>query len=195
MKKVKLKAEEWLRLYAVTDDEKQKAINATIRYVSGQMIERGLNRDSGPLSDKEMGGNASVEIAKIAYTKLFGGKVHWKPTCTLTTQMINIAYSEMGHIIRDYYAKGKDGESIMSHLTFNQQMEMELANQVSAESKLRNLGYDIAQKAVKGNLKLLSYLDALYEEDDYRAIAKRLNVTKSVVMELEKELLAILENS
>lgn len=193
MLKVKLNSEEWLRLKGVSQEEKKQALNATIRWVTGEMVRRGLSRHHGPLSDREMGGNASTEIAKIAYSKLFGGKVHWKPTCTLKTQMIDIAYSEMGHIIRNYYHKGKDKETVMSQLSFKQQMDMELAQQVEAESQLRKLGYDIARNVVKDKPKLLAYVEALYVENDYRGIAKRLKISKPAVLELEKELLGFLE--
>lgn len=195
MRKVKLDPDERQRLAGVSREEKRQAFNATVKWVTGEMCRRGLSRKHGPLSQEAMGGDASKELAKIAYSKVFGGQVHWKPTCELTTQMIDIAYSEMGHIIRDYYRKGKDKETMMSQLSFKQQMDMELAQQVEADLQHRELGYDIARNAVKDKPKLLAYLEALYEEDDYRSIAKRLKISKPSVLELEKELLSILENS
>lgn len=195
MRKVKLDPDERQRLAAVSREEKRQAFNATVKWVTGEMCHRGLSRKHGPLSKEAMGGDASKELAKIAYSKVFGGQVHWKPTCELTTQMIDIAYSEMGHIIRDYYMKGKDKVTMMSRLSYKQQMDMELAQQVEADLQHRELGYDIARNAVKDRPKLLAYIEALYEEDDYRSIAKRLKISKPSVLELEKELLSILENS
>lgn len=66
MIKVKLSDSERERLKNVSPQEKQEAFSATVKWVSGEMIHRGLSRDNGPLSDRAMCGKASVEIAKMA---------------------------------------------------------------------------------------------------------------------------------
>ena len=70
---------------------------------------------------------------------------------------------------------------------------MEIAHQVEAEAELRDLAYDVARAAVKDHPKLLAYLDALQETDDYAAIRKRLKIPMREVMELERELLSFFE--
>ena len=61
------------------------------------------------------------------------------------------------------------------------------------EANIREMGYEMARDAVKNYPELLAYLDALYEENDYGGIAKRMNMTKNEVKALEKELLTLLE--
>ena len=58
---------------------------------------------------------------------------------------------------------------------------------------MRELGYDIARKALGSNPKMLAYVEAVYETNDYRAVAKKLKMTLREVQELESQLLAILE--
>ena len=188
MIKVKLTDSERERLKNVSPQEKQEAFSATVKWVSGEMIHRGLSRDHGPLSDKAMCGKASVEIAKMAYAKVFGGEVHWKESHTLVTQMIDAAKSIMAHTIEEYYRKGRDKMRPMDDLSFKQKMDMEIAHQVEAEAELRDLAYDVARAAVKDHPKLLAYLDALKETDDYSAIRKRLKIPMREVTELEREL-------
>lgn len=192
MKRVELTHQERLRLQAVSDQEKHDAFEATAKWVTCEMTRRGFGPDYGPLSNMEMGGRASHELAKIAYSKLFGGDVHWKPNRSLVSQMIYIAYSEMGHIIRDYYEKGKHLATPESHLNESQLREMQQA-QKQANTERRNLGYEIARRSVSGNPQLLAYLDALYQENDYAGIRRRLKIPLKKVMELEAQLLSFFE--
>ena len=72
---------------------------------------------------------------------------------------------------------------------------MDIARQWEAEANMRELGYDIARKALSGNPKMLAYVEAVYETNEYRAVAKRLKMTLKEVQELESQLLALLEES
>lgn len=194
MKKTYLTAAEWARLEAVTLEEKQKALKELARWVSWQIKKRGFSLNFGPFSFSAMGGDAVQVISQECYDALFGGDWHWNPNRSLASMLIQIAKSKMGHIIRDWDNAGKPELMVESGLSHEEQMEVEAAQQWAMEANMRDLGYEIARNAVSGNPRLLAYLDAMYEENDYRAIAKRLKVSLSKVKELEEELLGLLEN-
>lgn len=193
MAKEKNVGEEWERLIAVTLEEKEKALNKLARWLTWEITKRGFNLEKGPFSFSAMGGNAVEVISKDCYEALMCGEWHWKKTRELSSMLIEIARSKMAHIIRDYYKNGKPEIKLTSRQSYRQQVEMEIAQQWEAEANMRELGYNIARGVVKGNAKFTAYLDALYEENDYGGIAKRLKVTKKEVLRLESELIDILE--
>ena len=193
MKKVLLTPDEWLRLKAVSPDEKKRVVEFTAAWVTWYMKKHDLSRDYGPLSDQEMGGHASTEIAKMAYAKVFGGEVHWDPKRSLSSQMIYTAYSIIGHLVRDYFAKGKDLSTSMSRLSVTQQAMAEATRDLDRNPHLRDFGYHIARQAVQGQPQLLAYLDALYEEHTYDGIRKRLGIPMKKVLALEAQLLSCLD--
>ena len=57
---------------------------------------------------------------------------------------------------------------------------------------MRDMGYEIARKAVKGHPDLEAYLDAMYKLDNYYGIASLLNTDVNTVLKLEKKLLNLL---
>lgn len=195
MKKVILSPEEWLRLRAVSLEEKMEVVEFTAAWVTWYMKKHNFSRDYGPLSDQEMGGqHASKEIAKIAYAKIFGGKVHWDPKRSLSSQMIYTAYSVIGHLVRDFYDKGKDMATPMYKLSEPQQAMAETSRDLDRNPHLREFGYFIAREVVKDQPQLLAYLDALYEEHCYEGIRRRLHISMKKVMELEEQLLNTINN-
>ena len=109
--------------------------------------------------------------------------------------LIEIAKSKMGHMIRDWHAQGHPDIKLQSGLSYREQVEMDIARQWEAEANMRDLGYDIARKVADGNPKMMAYIEAVYETNDYRAIAKKLKMTLKQVQELERQLLDILEQS
>lgn len=193
MKRILLTPEEWLRLQAVSPEEKERAMKFAAAWVTWYMKRHNLSRDYGPLSDQEMGEAASKALVKTAYAKIFGGKVHWSPKRTLSSQMIYTSYSEIGHIVRDYFAKGKNLSTTMNRLSDNQQVLLERTRDLDRNPNLREFGYHLAREAVKGYPQLLAYINALYEEHDYTGIRKRLGISMRKVMALEEQLLDILE--
>lgn len=193
MVKTLLSDEEWARLEAVTPEEKEKALKKLARWITYEIVHRGFDLDHGPFSFAAMGGNAVEVISKECYDALFCGEWHWKPTRELSSMLIQIAKSKMGHIIRDWHAQGHPDIKLQSELSYREQVEMDIARQWEAEANMRELGYDIARKALDGNPKMLAYVEAVYETNDYRAVAKRLKMTLKQVQELESQLLAILE--
>ena len=187
--------EEWARLEAVTPEEKEKALKKLARWITYEIVHRGFDLDSGPFSYAAMGGNAVEVISQECYDALFGGEWHWKPTRELSSMLIQIAKSKMGHIIRDWHAQGHPDIKRTSEMSYREQVEMDIARQYEAEANMRELGYDIARKVLDENPKFLAYVEAVYETNDYRAVAKRLKMTLKEVQELESQLLAILERS
>ena len=187
--------EEWARLEAVTPEEKEKALKKLARWITYEIVHRGFDLDYGPFSYAAMGGNAVEVISQECYDALFGGEWHWKPTRELSSMLIQIAKSKMGHIIRDWHAQGHPDIKRTSEMSYREQVEMDVARQYEAEANMRELGYDIARKVLNGNPKFLAYVEAVYETNDYRAVAKRLKMTLKEVQELESQLLAILERS
>ena len=190
-----LSEEERSRLAAVTPEEKEKALKKLARWITYEIVHRGFDLEFGPFSFAAMGGNAVEVISQECYEALFGGEWHWKPTRELSSMLIQIAKSKMGHIIRDWHAQGCPNVKHTSAMSYREQVEMDIARQWEAEANMRELGYDIARKALSGNPKMLAYVEAVHETNDYRAIAKRLKMTLKEVQELESELLAILEQS
>lgn len=186
---------EWSRLAAVTPEEKEKALKKLARWITYEIVHRGFDLEFGPFSFAAMGGNAVEVISQECYEALFGGEWHWKPTRELSSMLIQIAKSKMGHIIRDWHTQGCPNVKHTSAMSYREQVEMDIARQWEAEANMRELGYDIARKALSGNPKMLAYVEAVHETNDYRAIAKRLKMTLKEVQELESELLAILEQS
>lgn len=192
-KKINLTEEEWARLEAVTLDEKQKALNKLARWITYEIVHRGFDLEYGPFSYGAMGGNAVEVISQECYDALFCGEWHWKPKRNLSSMLIEIAKSKMGHIIRDWHAQGCPDIKRTSELSYREQVEMEIARQWEAEANMRELGYDIARKALIGNPEMLAYVEAVYENNDYRAVARQLKKTLKEVQELERQLLSFLE--
>ncbi|MBO6169076.1 MAG: hypothetical protein J6O51_03805 [Bacteroidales bacterium] len=191
--KLLLSEEVWSRLEAVTPEEKEKALRKLARWITYEIVHRGFDLDYGPFSFAAMGGNTVEVISQQCYDVLFGGEWHWKPTRELSSMLIQIAKSKMSHIIRDWHAQGRPDIKHTSELSYREQVEMDIARQWEAEANMRELGFDIARKALSGNPKMQAYVEAVYETNDYRAVATRLKMTLKEVQELERELLAILE--
>ena len=192
-KEIDLTEEEWSRLEAVTTEEKEKALNKLARWITYEIVHRGFNLEFGPFSYGAMGGNAVEVISQECYDALFCGEWHWKPKRELSSMLIEIAKSKMGHIIRDWHTQGHPEIKQTSEMSYREQVEMDIARQWEAEANMREFGYDIARKALVGNPKMLAYVEAVYETNDYRAVAKQLKMTLREVQELERQLLSILE--
>ena len=193
-KNIIITPEEWARLMAVTPEQKEKALKKLARWITYEIVHRGFDLEYGPFSYSAMGGNAVEVISQECYDALFGGEWHWKPTRELSSMLIQIAKSKMGHIIRNWHDRGKPEMRLQSDMSFQEQVEMDIARQWEAEADMKELGYDLARKALCGNPKMLAYIEAVRETDDYSAVAKRLKMTKRQVEELEAQVLAILED-
>ncbi len=194
MTKVLLSKEEWQRLSAVTPDEREKAFKKLARWMHAEIIHRGYDPNSGPFSFDNMGGNALDVLTNECLEALFCGEWHWHPTWILSTQLIEIAKSKLRHIIRDYNHYGKPQMMSTGNDDYRDQFDRSVAARLQREENLRNMGYEMARNAVKDFPDLVAYIDALYQFNDYSAIAKHLGVSKSKVRQLEQQLLELLEN-
>lgn len=192
-KQIILSDDEWARLDAVTLEQKEKALKKLARWITYEIVHRGFDLEHGPFSFAAMGGNAVEVISQKCYDALFGGEWRWKPSRELSSMLIQIAKSKMGHIIRDWHAQGHPDIKRTSEMSYREQVEMDIARQWEAEANMRELGYDIARKVVKGKPKMMAYVEAVYENNDYRAIAKKLKMTLKEVQDLERQLLSLLE--
>ncbi len=193
MRKIELDPEEWLRLKAVSQQEKMDAMEQTAKWVTFYMKKQSYSREYGPLSDEEMDGKAAIIIPTMAYAKLFKGEQHWKKDRTLVVQMIYTSKSIISHLVRDYYDKGKDLASTESSLSEHQQRKVQAAFHHDFSPHLREFGYEQARNAVRGMPVFEAYIDALEKERCYLGISKRMKLSVEEVMVVEKELLAFLD--
>lgn len=194
MKKVSLSLAEWQRLASVTPQQREKAFKKLARWMHWHIIHRGYGPNEGPFSFNAMGGNAIKILCDECFEALMTGEWHWHPTWELSTQLIQIAKSKINHIIRDWNRQGKPEFMSIGDDDYREQFDRTVAAQLRREANLRDMGYQMARDAVKSYPKLVAYIDALYETNDYAAIAKRLKISKPKVMELEEQLLELLED-
>ena len=192
MKEVVLTKEEWQRLAAVTPEERERASKKLQRWIHWQIIRCGFSRECGPFSRGAMGGDAVDVIGEECIEALFCGEWHWKPTRELSSMLIQIAKSKMGHIVEDFYERGQPEVMLTGDQGFRQQVEMDIAAQWKFEANMRDMGYDIARGVVKDEPELLAYLDAMYRDDTYHGIASLMGIDVKKVMRLEKRLLSLL---
>lgn len=195
MKKVDLSDEEWQRLAAVTLKERDRALRKLQRWVHHEIIHRGFNLEVGPFSPGAIGGDAVEVISNECLEALFCGEWHWKPSRELSSMLIQIAKSKMGHIIEDYYARGQPEMTLTSDQSFREEVEMDIAAQWKFEANMRDWGYEIARGKAVNRPELLDYLDAMFKDDTYHGIASLLGVEMKVVMKLEKQMLSLLKDA
>lgn len=192
MKKVQLTMEEWQRLAAITPKERERALKKLRRWVHHEIIHRGFSLENGPFSRAAMGGDAVDVISDESMEALLCGEWHWKPNRELSSMLINIAKSKMGHIIEDYYERGQPEFSLLSDYDEDREsMEIGIAAQWKWEAEMRDNGYEIARKAVANHPELLDYLDAMFKDDTYVGIAIALKTDVETVLKLEKKLLKL----
>jgi len=194
MKKVELTVEEWQRLEKVTLKERDRALRKLQRWVHHEIIHRGFNQEIGPFSPGAIGGDAVEVICNECLEALFCGEWHWKPSRELSSMLIQIAKSKMGHIIDDFYDLGKTEVTLTSEQSFREEVDMDIAAQWKFEANMRDWGYEIAREKAKNHPELLAYLDAMFKDDTYIGIASLLGVEVKVVMKLEKQMLSLLKD-
>ena len=192
MKKVQLTMEEWQRLAAITPKERERALKRLGRWVHNEIIHRKFSLEQGPFSRAAMGGDAVDVISDECLEALLCGEWHWKPNRELSSMLINIAKSKMGHIIEDYYEQGQLEFTLISDYDEDREsIEKGIAAQWQWEAEMRDNGYEIARKAVQKHPELLAYLDAMFKDDSYVGIAIALGTDIETVLTLEKKLLKL----
>ncbi len=193
MKQVVLTMEEWQRLAAVTPKERERALKKLQRWVHYEIIHRGFNLEVGPFSRAAMGGDAVDVISDECLEALICGEWHWKPSRELSSMLIQIAKSKMGHIIEDYYDHGQPEFMLISDYDEDREaFEKGIAAQWKWEAERRDEGYEKARKMAAKHEELLAYLDALFKEDTYLGVAIALGTDIETVLKLEKKLLKLI---
>ncbi len=193
--KTKLSLEEWQRLATVTPKERDKAFRKLQRWISHEITHRGFKRDFGPFSYGSMGGDPVEIISNECLEALFCGEWHWKPDRELSSMLINIAKSKMGHIIEDFYKQELTDIMLTSDETFREGIEKSLAAQWKFEANMRDWGYEIARNAVKDDAELIAYLEAMFKDDTYVGIASLMGIDVKDVYKLEARLLKRLKDT
>lgn len=192
MQKVYLSVEEWLRLAAVPPQERERAEKKLARWIHWAIYFHGFDMVNGPFSRAAIGGDAVEVITDECLEALFCGEWHWKPNRSLSSMLINIAKSKMGHRIEDYYEKGQPEFTLLSDYDEDREsIEMGLATQWKWETEMREKGYATARKAAADDPVLLAYLDAMEQEDNYLGIAIALGTDIETVLNLETKLLKL----
>jgi len=195
MKKVSLEPDEWQRLVEISDEEMKAAMIKLAQRIHLEIHKRKFNLEHGPFSFGAMGGDAIKIISKECCEALMNGEWHWKKGRKLITQLTYIAKSKMGHIIRDYYRNGCPEVLMESNMTYQQQQDMEAAEQWDMEINMRDLGYDMARKAVKGIPEFERYVEALYDVNSYDFMVNKLGMeSENEVWALERKVLKYLNS-
>ena len=176
--------------------------------------------EKGAFSEMNLGEEARKYFLMRAYMILKDPecKWKWKEGTKLSTLMINVIRSEMGHELRKYINRGEpdvvhtsslkrktmigddefdDSNGVMEidadvkRNEFEVKSELEILEKLERYETLRDKGHKVARAAVKGNAKLEKYVELVFELPNYRAISKRMKITLTEVKELEAELIAI----
>lgn len=196
MHRISLSVEEWARLAAVLPQERERAAKKLARWIHWAIYSHGFNMENGPFSRAAIGGDAVEVITEECLEALFCGEWHWKPNRSLSSMLINIAKSKMGHRIEDYYEKGQPEYSLLSDYDEDREaLELKVATQWKWEAEMRDKGYAFAREAVNGDPDLLAYLDAISKEETYLGVAIRMNKDLETVLDLEEKLLKLVANA
>lgn len=201
-----------------TPEELREAIKMASYWLTDELDG---HTEKGAFSVMNLGEEARQYFIKRAYIILKDPecKWKWKEDTKLSTLMINVVRSEMGHVLRKYLDQDKpdvvhasslkraahggdddfDEANTVLEMALEKQRddgqaktEMEMLEELERYESLRDKGQKIARAAVKGNAKLEKYVELVFELPDYRAISKRMKISIPEVKELESELIAIL---
>lgn len=182
------------RLRSMPKKTKNDAVTFFSRWVTGWLSKHEFTLQQGPFSYTEMNGNAVKVLCTECYLAVWNGDWKWPENRKLSTQMIQVAKSKMGHIIRDYTERNRPTMLMTGEMTPNQFNEMEeAARQLSIEFNMREEGFTTAKHLVGDNALFLLYLEALYDADCYDLIAVKMHMEVDEVLRVEEKLLKFLE--
>lgn len=185
------------RLMAVSDDEKEQAIKYLGNWITKTMKKWGFNLQNGPFCYEEMNGDAVKVISWDSYCAIYYGERRWPDDIDLKTVLIGVAWSMMDHTVSKYSRRKSHLRISMEDEKMSKKTEQEIEEAVGMfrmEMGMRNLGFEIAIKAVGDNALFLHYLNALKEGNSYDLIAEKMHMTERKVMNVEKKLLKYLSN-
>lgn len=155
----------------------------------------GGNPQFGPHSEAHLGEPAVIYYPKFARAKYLEGTWTRDKGETLYKFLLRITRSEMGHQYEKWKKYACPMVMMMNNMNEQQLSDMEQSNEELAEclkreQKAMDVAYEIAEEEVKDDPELMKYLEAMKKGNDYRAISKKLRITKGEVVVLEERLLA-----
>lgn len=115
------------RLRSMPEKQKNDAVTFFSCWVTGWLREHEFTLKQGPFSYTEMNGDAVKVLCTECYLAVWNGDWEWPKNRKLSTQMIQVAKSKIGHIIRDYSERYRPTMLITGEMTPNKLEEMEEA--------------------------------------------------------------------
>lgn len=201
-------------LSSATPEEMQEAFLMGGLWASSELEG---HTESGAFSEQNLGIPAVEYFPMKAYDTLSKPdcKWKWKEGTKLSTLMINIIKSDMGHALERFEAQGmpnvkagsefeheeaEDGwddandilevDPDLRRNDFDAPTEEERLAELRKWETQRDAGIKIARAAAQGDALMAQYVELAFTLPDHRAISKKMRKTKAEVLEIEAELIA-----
>lgn len=212
MKKKKSK-QRFKSLSEATPEEMKEAFLMAGLWITGDLMGK---MEEGAYSEAFLGEPAVEYFPKLAYLKLSDPKTKWKwkEGTKLSTLMINVVKSEMGHALERYEAleqpnvmpgssfereEGDDGwddandilevDPDLKRNDFDVPTYEEREKERVEWESQRDAGMKIARAAAQGDPVLEKYVELAFSQPDHRSISKKMKKTKAEVLEIEARLI------
>ncbi len=183
-------------------------------WITGELMNE--QTEEGAFSEAFLGEPAVEYFPKQAYLRLTDpkSKWKWKEGTKLSTLMINVVKSEMGHALERYEAQEKpnvmagsrferedseddwdDANDILEvdpdlrRNDFDVKTDEELRAELQKWESRRDAGMKIARAAAQGDPLMEKYVEAVFSLPDEHSVCKRMKKTKAQVQEIEAELI------
>ena len=201
-------------LSEATPEEMRQAFLMAGMWITGDLMGK---TDEGAYSEAFLGEPAVEYFPKQAYLKLSDPKTKWKwkEGTKLSTLMINVVKSEMGHALERYEAlnqpnvmpgssfereDGEDGwddandilevDPDLKRNDFDVPSYEEREKERSQWESQHDAGLKIARAAAQGDPLMEKYVELAFTQPDHRTISKKMKKTKAEILEIEMELIA-----
>ena len=204
---------------SASPEEVYRALQTATHWLDGELKGR---TETGPFSEGYLGEPARLFFPDRAYRSLKapGCRWKWKKGTKLGTLIINMMQSDMRHIRRRFVEDGcpevvpasrfetsqdddDDANSILDidpelrHRGFCVQSELEKQEERQAREQRRDQGRTIAYRVAcqSEDPQLIRYALLAFELPDYRAISKRMKMSRQSVRKLESRLIRLIETT
>ena len=204
---------------SASPEEVYRALQTATHWLDGELKGR---TETGPFSEGYLGEPARLFFPDRAYRSLKapGCRWKWKKGTKLGTLIINMMQSDMRHIRRRFVEDGcpevvpasrfetsqdddDDANSILDidpelrHRGFCVQSELEKQEERQAREQCRDQGRTIAYRVAcqSEDPQLIRYALLAFELPDYRAISKRMKMSRQSVRKLESRLIRLIETT
>lgn len=196
-----------------TPEELRKAFAMAGLWITGELMGQ---TDEGAFSEAFLGEPAVEYFPKRAFLKLKDPncKWKWKEGTKLSTLMINVIKSDMGHALERYEAQGmpnvkagseferedeEDGwddandvlevDPDLKRNDFDVETEEERRAELMKWESQRDAGIKIARAAAQGDPLMERYVELAFTQPDHRTISKKMKKTKTEILEIEAKLI------